>query len=97
MEKLATLVDSWCSCCCVWTQGQNMYLPIEHYVQKLCKKQRTLPNVYSYYLMEGVSVILRLWWGAVQGIKVNCDSYLGSLYRRASEHPLSVSTFAPTM
>ena len=34
---------------------------------------------------------------AVQGSKVNCDSYLGSLYRRASEHPLSVSTFAPTM
>ena len=44
---------------------------------------------------ESDPTVLMVW--AVQGSKVNCDSYLGSLYRRASEHPLSVSTFAPTM
>ena len=45
--------------------------------------------------VESDPTALMVW--AVQGSKVNGRAYLGSLYRRDSEYPLLVISFAPTM
>ena len=52
MWKLPKLAGCQCLLCCV-----RIGFPM-----KLCKKRRTLPSVYSCYLMEGVRVILRFLW-----------------------------------